>query len=214
MILNYRTSMIKKILLTLIIFIVLIPSLFAFRFEYNKSLDTISDVTQYISVGLPATLLFEADRSEYLTIGLSYAATIGTSFGVRTILKEVIDRDRPYVGFPDPPPPSSDDQKSFPSGHALFTFASAAYLQTAVSLWYPDSKLLNAMAIANWTLAVTTATFRVFGGAHYVEDVLVGAAIGSGIGFLGPFITKQLQKGNKNAPHVLIGQSTGVHISY
>ncbi len=214
MLLYYRTSVIKKIFLTFIIFVVLIPSLFAFRFEYNKSLDTISDVTQYISVGLPATLLFEADRSEYLTIGLSYAATIGTSFGVRTILKEMIDRDRPYVGFPDAPPPSSDDQKSFPSGHALFTFASAAYLQTAVSLWYPDSELLKAMTIANWALAATTATLRVVGGEHHVEDVLVGAAIGSGIGFLGPFITKQLQKGNKNAPHVLVGEHTGVHISY
>ncbi len=210
---NYRKGM-KKPLGLLLILLLLSTQLFAFRFEYNKDLDTLGDVGMYVSLALPATLLFEAEKSEYLPLALSYGSTIGTSYLTRTILKEVIDKDRPYVGHPDAPPLSDDDQKSFPSGHAIFSLASAAYLQTAVSLWYPDSTLLKTMAIANWALAATTATLRVVGGSHHLEDILAGSVIGAGFGFLGPFITDKLRKGDKDAPHVLIGQATGVHISY
>jgi len=211
---NYRKTVTKKILVLFIILAMFSNGLFAFRFEYSKDLDRISDVGMYASLVLPGFLLFEAETEAYPSLALSYGATIGVSCLTRTILKEVIEAKRPYVGYPDAPPPSSDDYKSFPSGHTLFAFASAAYLQTAVSLWHPDSTLLKSMAITNWVLATATSVLRVVGGSHYINDVLAAAAIGGGLGFLGPFITDRLQKHDKQAPRVLIGQATGVHISY
>ena len=211
---NYRKAVTKKILVLFAIIAVFSTGLYAFRFDYSEDLDRIGDVGMYLSLALPGTLLFEAETEAYPSLALSYGSVIGAGYLVRTVLKEAITAQRPYVGYPDAPPPSSDDYKSFPSGHALMTFASAAYLQTAVCLWHSDSTLLKSMAVANWILAAATSTLRVVGGSHHVHDVLAGAAIGGGLGFLGPFITDRLQKRDRQAPRVLIGQATGVLVSY
>ena len=51
---NYRKGM-KKPLGLLLILLLLSTQLFAFRFEYNKDLDTLGDVGMYVSLALPAT---------------------------------------------------------------------------------------------------------------------------------------------------------------
>ena len=211
---NYRKAVTRKILVLFTLVVVFLNGLSAFRFDYSEDLDRIGDVGMYVSLALPGTLLFEAETEAYPSLALSYGSVIGAGYLVRTVLKEAITAQRPYVGYPDAPPPRSDDYKSFPSGHALMTFASAAYLQTAVCLWHPDSTLLKSMAVANWILAAATSTLRVVGGSHHVRDVLAGAAIGGGLGFLGPFITDRLQQRDGDAPRVLIGQAVGVHLSY
>ncbi|NLZ76763.1 MAG: phosphatase PAP2 family protein [Spirochaetales bacterium] len=211
---KYREAEMKKILALCVITLLLAPGLSAFRFEYSEDLDRIGDAGMYLSLALPGTLLLEAEKEAYPSLVLSYGATLGAGYLVRTVLKEAITAQRPYVGHPDAPPPSGDDYRSFPSGHALLSFASAAYLQTAVCLRHPDSTLLRSMAVANWILAAATSTLRVVGGSHHVRDVLAGAAIGGGLGFLGPFITDRLQQRDGDAPRVLIGQAVGVHLSY
>ncbi|MDT7712264.1 MAG: hypothetical protein QOG46_953, partial [Pseudonocardiales bacterium] len=101
---------------------------------------------------------------------LSIAAT---SFIANTVLKPLLPRRRPparelpaYQSFP-PAPMSS----SFPSGHA----ASAAAFATAVALESPKPGLVLA------PLAAGVAYSRVHIGVHWMSDVIVGAAVGSGI---------------------------------
>ncbi len=101
---------------------------------------------------------------------LSIAAT---SFTANAVLKPLLPRRRPpaqelngRLKFPAAPTSSS-----FPSGHA----ASAAAFTTAVTLECPKAGL----AIA--PLAAAVAYSRVHIGVHWTSDVLVGAAVGSGI---------------------------------
>ncbi|MGQ0716814.1 MAG: bifunctional phosphatase PAP2/diacylglycerol kinase family protein [Pseudonocardiales bacterium] len=100
-------------------------------------------------------------------------AIAATSFSTNMVLKPLLPRRRPpalelpaYQVLPDPPTSSS-----FPSGHA----ASAAAFTTAVALECPKAGL----AIA--PLAAAVAYSRIHTGAHWASDVVVGAAVGSGI---------------------------------
>ncbi|MGH3961858.1 MAG: bifunctional phosphatase PAP2/diacylglycerol kinase family protein [Pseudonocardiaceae bacterium] len=100
-------------------------------------------------------------------------AIAATSFSTNAVLKPLLPRRRPparelpaYQVLPDPPTSSS-----FPSGHA----ASAAAFTTAVALECPKAGL----AIA--PLAAAVAYSRIHVGVHWASDVVVGAAVGSGI---------------------------------
>ena len=195
------------------ILLVLALSMPLFSFSYNKDLDIAGDITSALSLATPAVLFIDAPSSDYLTIASSWGATMLTSYGMRTLLKHTIDRERPYVDQPSRPADTSEDNDSFPSGHTLMSFASAAYLQTMGSLFYPDSKTVKITAIATWTLAGSTAILRVVGGSHHLTDVLAGAAIGSTIGFLGPWITSKLVKENPAAPTLFVGQTVAVQVA-
>jgi undecaprenyl-diphosphatase len=101
---------------------------------------------------------------------LSIAAT---SLTANAVLKPLMPRRRPparelpaYQSFPTPPKSSS-----FPSGHA----ASAAAFAAAVALESPKPGLVIA------PLAAAVAYSRVHIGVHWMSDVVVGAAVGSGI---------------------------------
>lgn len=195
------------------ILLVLALSMPLFSFSYNKDLDIAGDITSALSLATPAVLFIDAPSSDYLTIASSWGATMLTSYGMRTLLKHTIDRERPYVDQPSRPADTSEDNDSFPSGHTLMSFASAAYLQTMGSLFYPDSKTVKITAIASWTLAGSTAILRVVGGSHHLTDVLAGAAIGSTLGFLGPWITSKLVKENPAAPTLFVGQTVAVQVA-
>ena len=202
--------MTKKLMSILLVLALSMP---LFSFSYNKDLDIAGDITSALSLATPAVLFIDAPSSDYLTIASSWGATMLTSYGMRTLLKHTIDRERPYVDQPSRPADTSEDNDSFPSGHTLMSFASAAYLQTMGSLFYPDSKTVKITAIASWTLAGSTAILRVVGGSHHLTDVLAGAAIGSTLGFLGPWITSKLVKDNPAAPTLLVGQIVAVQVT-
>jgi undecaprenyl-diphosphatase len=100
-------------------------------------------------------------------------AIAATSFSVNAVLKPLLPRRRPPAQelpsrrtFPAAPTSSS-----FPSGHA----ASATAFATAVALECPKAGL----AIA--PLAAAVAYSRIHVGVHWASDVMVGAAVGSGI---------------------------------
>ncbi|MEU4839006.1 bifunctional phosphatase PAP2/diacylglycerol kinase family protein [Nocardia testacea] len=97
----------------------------------------------------------------------------GASFVANIVLKPIFARRRPAAELmPEyrrlSPAPSSS---SFPSGHS----ASAAAFATAVAMESPRT----ALAVA--PLAAAVAYSRVHTGVHWGSDVLVGAAVGSGI---------------------------------
>ena len=100
-------------------------------------------------------------------------AIAGASLTASAVLKPLLPRRRPaaaelpaYQTLPNPPTSSS-----FPSGHA----ASAAAFATAVALESPR------LGLAVAPLAASVAYSRVHVGVHWASDVVVGAAIGSGV---------------------------------
>ena len=72
-------------------------------------------------------------------------------------------------------PFKSFESTSFPSGHAMRSFA----LATTVSGFYPDKKWVG---IVSYSLAMMTSVGRVIGKEHWTSDVIVGAALGYFIG--------------------------------
>lgn len=197
-----------------LIFCFALSPLGAFTFEYNESLSKASDITLGLTLVTPGVLGLIAPPSDYIAIVSSYAGTMVSAYGVRTVLKQVIHKPRPYVGQIDRPADTSEDYESFPSGHSIMAFSAAAYAQTMQLLFYPDSTTMKAVSATTWILAATTATLRVISGNHYLEDVLAGAAIGSAIGFLGPYLTYRLLQRDSNAPHILAGPVVGMQVSF
>ncbi|MEU3015029.1 bifunctional phosphatase PAP2/diacylglycerol kinase family protein [Nocardia asteroides] len=97
----------------------------------------------------------------------------GSSFLVNLVLKSLIPRRRPPAELMphgrrlvDKPVSSS-----FPSGHS----ANAAAFATAVALESPRT----ALAVA--PVAAAVAYSRIHTGAHWASDVMVGAAVGTGV---------------------------------
>lgn len=72
-------------------------------------------------------------------------------------------------------PFKSFESTSFPSGHAMRSFA----LATTVSGFYPDKKWVG---IVSYSLATITSAGRVISKEHWASDVIVGAALGYFIG--------------------------------
>ena len=64
---------------------------------------------------------------------------------------------------------------SFPSGHAMRSFA----LATTIAGFYPDKKWVG---IVSYSLATMTSLGRVISKEHWASDVIVGAALGYFIG--------------------------------
>ena len=69
------------------------------------------------------------------------------------------------------------DQFSFPSGHTMTAFAVAVPL----SLFYPT------LSIGLFFCALSIAMSRILLGMHFLSDVVAGALIGTGLGYLGYF---------------------------
>ena len=205
----------KTFIAALLILCFSVSSLSALDFTYDANLSKASDITLGLTLITPGILGLIAPPSDYIAIATSYAGTIAGAYGVRTILKQVIHKPRPYVGQIDNrPADTSEDYESFPSGHSIMAFSAAAYAQAMQLLFYPDSTTMKAISATTWVLAATTATLRVVSGNHYLEDVLAGAAMGSAIGFLGPYITHQLLKRDADAPTVLAGPVVGMQVSF
>jgi undecaprenyl-diphosphatase len=110
---------------------------------------------------------------QFFVILVSSLATYTTVF----MLKEIIARPRPEYIINEMVLDSSTN--SFPSAHAAITFLLALML----TRYYPK------YAIVFWSVAVLTSFSRIYAGAHYLTDVLAGAALGLVMGAL--FIYKQ-----------------------
>jgi undecaprenyl-diphosphatase len=91
------------------------------------------------------------------------------------LLKTAFERDRPFVGEPEPEPiVRQPDTYSFPSGHATVSFACAIVLAMAIPR----------LAVPFGLLAAGIAWSRVVTGVHYPFDVLGGAVLGVVLGAL------------------------------
>lgn len=163
---------------------------------FSPQLDSLSTVTGAVAAALPLvpiSLPF-LDNFPYLTQNstedlLWYAAAGGAVYAVSEIIKRGVSRTRPFPDYVD------DPDKSFPSRHTALSFASAAFL--SAYLWTsPDNPLaidsdgkLETICVtaAVWGLAVGTGILRTASGAHFMTDVLAGAAVGILLGAAGGF---------------------------
>lgn len=106
------------------------------------------------------------------------ATSIGLAIAISTSLKYIVNRTRPYTEFPNEIIKRGEDSGpySFPSGHTTAAFSTA----TALSLTYKKWEVI----IPSIVYAGFVGYSRMRLGMHYPSDVLGGAIIGVGSGFL------------------------------
>ena len=151
--------------------------------ERNPALDpTFKFITNSVSpIGLGAPLIvtsigFIQNDKSIKNKGIFIGGTLLTSAIVTTTLKFAIDKDRPFVTYPDIQKLTSAGSPSFPSGHTSEAFATATSLSIAFTKWY--------VIAPSFIWASAAGYSRMHLGVHYPSDVLVGALIGSGSAWL------------------------------
>ena len=161
----------------------------------SKSVSGISDVLVLTCLAAPGfmTLVDDRMRGDMWTIAAMYLetgllATFLPSFG-----KGTVERYRPYAYNNSTPADvlySNETKRSFFSGHSTWAFASMTFLASVYSDYYPESDYRSTVWAISMTTATTVGALRIFSGAHFPTDVLTGAAVGIGVGYLIPLIHK------------------------
>jgi membrane-associated phospholipid phosphatase len=154
----------------------------------------ISDSDPYIVFAVPAFMatagLIKHNDNLIRNCCVEVAAT-AVCGGITFLLKYSVNRDRPFITYPDIKKKSYAGTPSFPSGHTSGAFATA----TSISLSYPKWYII----IPSYTWAGAVGYSRMHLGVHYPSDVLAGALIGSGCAYLTFKINQKLL--NKNKMH-------------
>jgi len=145
-------------------------------------MDNIMKVTEYASspTGLALgnlSVFYFGDGKEQKVAKLAVTSWAGVT-ATTLLLKGIVNRQRPEGQH------ESRWDSSFPSGHTSSWFA----LATVYSAKYPK------YAIPLYGAGVLVGLSRIYLGEHYPSDVLAGAIIGVGVGYLTLKLEKQLQK--------------------
>ena len=137
------------------------------------------DWTQYAPAALMLGLKFAGyeSRTDWKGMLVSDAMSVGIMTVTVKGIKYAVDRTRPYGGH-----------HSFPSGHTATSFMTATMLHKEYGWknpWY---------GIGGYTVAAITGVSRIMNNAHWMSDVLAGAALGIGSVHLGYYLTELILK--------------------
>ena len=149
-----------------------------------------------LGLGALVTTLFAADMTEAFKIGVGRLRPDFAERYQRAACQGIVDAPTgldcaPFSdGFILDEKDYLDGFKSFPSGHASTSFALATYLSLWLNRTWVFGKYANAISqplavLASGLLysgAFFSAASRVADHRHHLEDVAVGAALGTGIG--------------------------------
>ena len=161
----------------------------------DKFFQFVSNSAFFPEIGIPAGILTsglirqddEIVRKACVIIG---AAAI--SSGITLAVKYSVNRNRPFVTYPDIAKKSAAGSPSFPSGHTSGAFSLATSLTLSYPKWY--------IIVPAYSWAGTVAFSRMDLGVHYPSDVLAGALIGSGSAWLTYYINKKLIMNSQKKP--------------
>ncbi len=194
--------------------------------EYRTAVDDMGTITATANVlALPIgiyameTVLGNLPPMELTTLGVMLAESYLTGYGIRNIIKSTVRRPRPYMytgKWEEKHLEDGDFTLSFPSGHTTDAFMGATFLSYTFWKYYPESKFRIPVIAASYTLAATTGFLRVASGNHFMTDVLAGAALGTAVGFLVPFVHEKIAKVKYKGQNVLAfdGQTLTAKISF
>lgn len=163
--------------------------------NFSTAQMTASDIMLFASFASPLALLMDGNiRSDWKTFAALYLEMALFSNFIPSYGKGSVKRFRPYAYSTSATWEEKQDieaLRSFFSGHATRAFAAGVMTAIMYEDYFPTSEYRTHVWIASLTLASSCAILRVTSGAHFPTDVIVGAAIGSGIGYLIPYIHRR-----------------------
>ncbi len=155
---------------------------------------------------------------EMALIDLETLAVSGALQGATNVL---VSRERPFgpgCGEGELPSDAIDCKNSFHyrsffSGHAAFSFTGAAL----ICVHHMENELLGApwdalSCAGGYAVAATTATFRVVADVHYASDVLLGAAVGTLVGYSVPLLHYRHMRGSSGHARVTQPNQLQLHL--
>jgi len=150
----------------------------------DKNWRFFSEKSPYFDAAVPVSLLITGfvNNDDQLKIqGYDAGASLIIAAGGSFVLKEIVQRDRPFVTHPGVIIPKLNETGySFPSNTTSLAFATATSLSIAVPKWY--------VIAPSFLYASAVGYSRLYLGVHYPSDVVGGAAVGvisSYVTFLG-----------------------------
>ena len=126
--------------------------------------------------------------------------TFAVTYASTNLVKFALRRPRPYSYEADSEvgdPTENDARLSFFSGHASMSFAMATSYAYLFQARHPRSRWVAPVWVLGMSLASVTAVARVEAGKHFWTDVIVGAAVGTGIGLLVPALHRNRVLGER-----------------
>jgi membrane-associated phospholipid phosphatase len=139
-----------------------------------------------LGVGGIATYLGAHDRSAPQARGniAVMASSLSWTSASTAWLKVALQRKRPvlYAGNAVAAASSPDSRRSFPSGHSALAFAAATSYVVMANREHLPHRARNALLLYGGATGV--GALRIVGGSHFPSDVLGGAVLGAGIGWL------------------------------
>lgn len=161
----------------------------------NPVLDTIMRIIteagdQYFFIIISAFIYWTIDKKFGFRFMVAYLGSAIVNGGI----KSFTNRLRPYEAYPNEIKPIMGETagSSMPSGHAQAAGA------IGINLWneYYYSKVIRTLMVL---LIILVPLSRVYLGQHYLEDVLIGLALGLILGSTFMFL---LGVGNPNKEHI------------
>ena len=149
------------------------------RRKYGKLIINLLDnlITLMIFASYPILLVYSYFFAK--TYFLELIAVPLCSFIAVTLFRKAVNAERPYEVYDFTPIIDKDTKKhSFPSRHVFAAFmVGMSYLQ------------ISGMGCFDiFILGFLLAIIRVFGGVHFIKDVVVGALLGVLMGYVGFYI--------------------------
>ena len=148
-------------------------------------------------------------------ITIMYLETMSLTLALTGWTKRLVLRPRPFTYNTEvaiSKKLSKDARYSFFSGHTSMSAAACFFTASVWSRYHPDSKWKPAV----WTLAASipamTGYFRVKSGKHFPTDVIIGYAVGAGMGLLIPLIHRTDKK-KSNDMRISFGMNS-IHCSW
>lgn len=175
--------------------------------NFSRKADKISDI--FLGICAVSPLLMYAspnlENEDRWTYALMFLETGILTYSITEITKCLVGRIRPFAYNPDvtfqEKSSSANTRKSFFSGHTSISFASIVLLAQTYSAFYPESRWKPVVWGAGLSAATLVGVLRILSGKHFPSDVLVGALVGSVIGFIIP----RLHKAEPNSSHDSLG---------
>lgn len=140
---------------------------------FFKAITSMGDLPFYpIALVVIALIIYQIQKRWSIAIQTAIILAIAT--GLNFLLKDFVERQRP----PDGRHMVTVDSTSFPSGHAITSFAFYGFL--IYILWRSNFKFSIKIILSAFLgfIILTIGYSRVYLGVHYATDVLAGFAVG------------------------------------